>query len=89
MSEADYAGLITAAHRQLAAPVILIWDYVPVWQASELILTFTAIRKHRVACTTSIGECVADVPWPAGPWTKTFALNQNEPCSDACEWGML
>ena len=29
MSEADYAGLVTAAHQQLHAPVILIWDYVP------------------------------------------------------------
>ncbi len=26
MSEADYAQLVTAAHNQLAAPVILIWD---------------------------------------------------------------
>jgi hypothetical protein len=26
MSEADYAGLVTAAHNQLHAPVILIWD---------------------------------------------------------------
>ena len=26
MSEADYAGLITAAHQQLSAPLILIWD---------------------------------------------------------------
>lgn len=26
MSEADYAGLITAAHQQLHAPVILCWD---------------------------------------------------------------
>jgi putative transposase len=26
MSEADYAGLITAAHQQVRAPVILIWD---------------------------------------------------------------
>jgi transposase len=26
MSEADYAGLITAAHRYLNAPVIVIWD---------------------------------------------------------------
>jgi hypothetical protein len=26
MSEADYAGLITAAHQQLHAPVILTWD---------------------------------------------------------------
>jgi putative transposase len=28
MSEADYADLITAAHQELHAPVILIWDYV-------------------------------------------------------------
>ena len=26
MSEADYANLITAAHNQLAAPLILCWD---------------------------------------------------------------
>jgi putative transposase len=29
LSEADYAGLVTAAHHQLRAPLILIWDYVP------------------------------------------------------------
>jgi len=28
LSEADYAHLVTAAHHQLHAPVILIWDYV-------------------------------------------------------------
>jgi hypothetical protein len=28
MSEADYAGLVTAAHQHLSAPLILIWDYV-------------------------------------------------------------
>ena len=26
MSEADYAGLVTAAHQHLSAPLILIWD---------------------------------------------------------------
>ena len=26
MSEADYAGLIAAAHKELQAPVVLIWD---------------------------------------------------------------
>jgi putative transposase len=26
MPEADYAGLITAAHQELKAPVILVWD---------------------------------------------------------------
>lgn len=29
MSEADYAELITAAHRTLAAPLIVIWDNLP------------------------------------------------------------
>jgi hypothetical protein len=29
MTEADYAALITAAHRYLAAPVIVIWDNLP------------------------------------------------------------
>ena len=28
LSEADYADLVTAAHTQLHAPVILCWDYV-------------------------------------------------------------
>jgi len=28
LSEADYAELVTAAHCQLRAPVILVWDYV-------------------------------------------------------------
>ena len=26
MSEADYAGLIAAAHHQLQAPLIVVWD---------------------------------------------------------------
>jgi hypothetical protein len=29
MSEAGYADLITAAHNQLHAPLIVCWDYVP------------------------------------------------------------
>src|SRR5262249_19916322 len=28
MSEADYAGLITAAHTQVHAPVVLVWDHL-------------------------------------------------------------
>jgi hypothetical protein len=28
LPEADYAGLIAAAHHQLQAPVIVIWEYV-------------------------------------------------------------
>lgn len=40
MSEADYAGLITAAHQQLHAPVILIWDNLNT-HISAVMRTFT------------------------------------------------
>ncbi len=40
MSEADYAGLITAAHSQLHAPVILIWDNLNT-HLSAVMRTFT------------------------------------------------
>jgi len=40
MSEADYAALITAAHRHLAAPVILIWDNLNT-HISAVMHTFT------------------------------------------------
>ncbi len=41
MSEADYAALITAAHRALAAPVIVIWDNLPA-HISTTMRAFTA-----------------------------------------------
>ncbi len=41
MSEADYAGLITAAHRTLAAPLIVIWDNLPA-HISTTMRAFTA-----------------------------------------------
>ena len=40
MSEADYAAQITAAHRQLAAPVNLIWDNLNT-HISAVMHTFT------------------------------------------------
>jgi len=40
MSEADYAGLIAAAHQQLHAPVILIWDNLST-HLSTVMRTFT------------------------------------------------
>jgi transposase len=40
MSEADYAELVTAAHHQLNAPVILIWDNLNV-HLSAVMRTFT------------------------------------------------
>jgi transposase len=44
MSEADYASLITAAHHQLDAPVILIWDNLNT-HVSAVMRTFT--ESHR------------------------------------------
>ena len=44
MSEADYAGLITAAHHQLHAPVILIWDNLNT-HVSAMMRAFT--ESHR------------------------------------------
>ena len=41
MSEADYAGLITAAHQQLHAPVISIWDNLNT-HISAVMRTFTS-----------------------------------------------
>jgi transposase len=41
MSEADYASLITAAHRYLGAPVIVIWDNLNT-HLSRKMQTFTA-----------------------------------------------
>ena len=43
MSEADYANLITAAHTQLAAPFILVWDNLNT-HVSALMRTF--IEAH-------------------------------------------
>ncbi|HYB28341.1 MAG TPA: transposase, partial [Solirubrobacteraceae bacterium] len=40
LSEADYAGLITAAHHELQAPVILVWDNLNTHK-SALMSTFT------------------------------------------------
>jgi transposase len=44
MSEADYANLITAAHTQLAAPLIVVWDNLNTHK-SALMSTFT--QAHR------------------------------------------
>jgi putative transposase len=41
MSEADYASLVTAAHNQLKAPVILVWDNLNT-HLSTVMRTFTS-----------------------------------------------
>jgi transposase len=44
MSEADYAALITAAHHQLHAPVILIWDNLNT-HVSAVMRTFAGAHR--------------------------------------------
>ena len=44
MSEADYVGLIAAAHRRLQAPVILIWDNLNT-HVSARMRTFTDAHR--------------------------------------------
>jgi DDE superfamily endonuclease len=36
MSEADYAALVTAAHRALNAPVVLVWDNLNTHRSSKM-----------------------------------------------------
>ena len=49
MSEADYAGLITAAHQELKAPVILIWDRLktlPMTAGDEILAVLPAVQAR-------------------------------------------
>ena len=51
MSEADYAGLIAAAHNQLHAPVVLIWDYV-----ARNIIPVTGSAFGQTRCLVAAGR---------------------------------
>jgi len=55
MTEADYAGLITAAHRYLNAPVIVIWDYVP-RHIIPLLCPAVLCGRRRLAALVTGGE---------------------------------
>ena len=55
MSEADYAGLIAAAHKELHAPVILIWDYVP-RNIIPLVCPAVLCGRRRVVSVVAAGE---------------------------------
>jgi len=54
LSEADYAALVTAAHHQLAAPVILIWDNLN-----------THISQRMSACIEARGDWLTVERLPA------------------------
>ena len=68
MSEADYAGLITAAHQQLHAPVILIWD--------NLNAHVSAVMR---AFAESHSDCLTWSGCPPTPPTSTPPMPRRPP----------
>ena len=58
MSEADYAELITAAHTQLHAPVILCWDNLNTHLSGVM---RTLLQAHRDWLTVSDARCAPDL----------------------------
>ena len=61
MSEADYAELVTAAHRQLNAPVILIWDNLNT-HVSTVMRTLTSARRDWLTMIQLPGLCAGSQP---------------------------
>jgi hypothetical protein len=59
MSEEDYVGLIAAAHKELHAPVILIWDNLNTHRSSLPALPMAMSREFR-------GEARAAPAWLRG-----------------------
>ena len=58
MSEADYAELVTAAHRELNAPVILIWDNLNT-HVSAVMRALTGARRDWLTVIQLPGLCAA------------------------------
>jgi putative transposase len=68
MSEADYAGLITAAHQQLHAPVILIWDNLST-HISAVMRTFTGAHPDWLT-VTQLPSYAPDLNPAEGAWAN-------------------
>jgi transposase len=68
MSEADYAGLITAAHQQLHAPVILIWDNLNT-HISAAMRAFTDAR-HDWLTVVRLPAYAPDLNAAEGAWAN-------------------
>ncbi len=68
MSEADYAELVTAAHRQLNAPVILIWDNLNV-HLSAVMRTFTGAH-HDWLTVIQLPAYAPDLNPAEGVWAN-------------------
>ena len=70
MSEADYAGLITAAHHELQATVILIWDRLNthVSAAMRVLVSarsgwLTEVRAARVRAWSAMKASLGNPPF--------------------------
>ena len=67
MSEADYAELITAAHTQLHAPVILCWDNLNTHLSGVM---RTLLQAHRDWLTViQMPACAPDLNPVQGAWS--------------------
>ncbi len=71
MSEADYAGLITAAHQQLHAPVILIWDNLNT-HISAVMRTFTGAHPDWLT-VIQLPSYAPDLNPAEGVWDEMLA----------------
>ena len=66
MSEADYAALVTAAHQQLHAPVILVWDNLNVHVSAVM---RTMLQAHQDWLTVvRLPACAPDLNPAEGAW---------------------
>jgi DDE superfamily endonuclease len=68
MSEADYAGLITAAHQRLHAPVILIWDNLNT-HVSAVMRAFTDTHRDWLT-VVRLPACAPDLNPVEGAWAN-------------------
>jgi transposase len=82
MSEADYAGLITAAHHQLNAPVILIWDNLNT-HLSTVMRTFTS-DHHDWLTVVQLPAYAPDLNPAEGVWANMKNGLGNLAASSAC-----
>jgi putative transposase len=68
MSEADYAELITAAHQQMHAPVILIWDNLNT-HVSAVMRALTSARRDWLT-VIRLPACAPDLNPAEGVWAN-------------------
>ena len=68
MSEADYAELVTAAHHQLHAPVILIWDNLNT-HVSAVMRALTGARRDWLT-VIQLPACAPDLNPAEGVWAN-------------------